>query len=360
MLILRMETLRLPKRRIGRARERFWREWCFWRTVARRFRSRVLLVATVLALGTAAFMQLGPERTHDPVDALYATWLLVFANPTEDFPHHPLLRVLFFLLPVMGLVLIIEVIVQLAMMVRDRRTAERSWCVTMASSMRNHIVLVGLGRLGYRTFRVLRALGEPVVVIERDEAREFVEAVRRDGSPLIIADARHDESLVAANVAEARSIITCTNDDLGNLEVALDARRMNPHIRVVLRMFDQNVADKVRDGFNIRIAMSQTALAAPTFALAAVDPTIVGTLVVDDQLLIQQRWQVHPQSELAGKTIGEVLETLGFSVLQQKTSGNASRLFPPPSQKLAAGDHLLVQGPYDALLRLRKRGASFA
>lgn len=360
MLVLRLDRLKLPKRRISRYRERVWREWCFWRTVAARFRSRVLLIAMILALGTLAFMEYGPPRTHGVFDALYATWLLIFANPTEDFPEHPLLRVLFFLLPVLGLVVIIQVIVELSMMVRDRRGAERSWCVTMATSMADHIVLVGLGRLGWRTFRVLRALGEQVVVIERDESREFVEAVRRDGSPLLIADARHDAALVAANVGGAKSIIICTNDDLGNLEVALDARRMNPKIRVVLRMFDQNVADKIRDGFNIRIAMSQTALAAPTFALAAVDPTIVGTLVVDDQLLIQQRWQVHPASDLLGKTVGDVLEQFGFSVIQRKPANDPSRLFPPPSQTLAVGDHLLVQGPYEALLKLRKRCENFA
>src|SRR6185436_21067444 len=96
-------------------------------------------------------------------------------------------------------------------------------------------------------------------------------------------------------VQHARSIICATNNDLTNLEVALDARRLNPKVRVILRMFDQTMADKVRDGFNIRIAMSQAALSAPTFAMAAIDASIANTFVVHDELVVMQRWTVRPQ-----------------------------------------------------------------
>lgn len=224
--------------------------------------------------------------------------------------------------------------------------------MTMASSMRNHIVLVGLGRLGYRTFRVLSALGEPVVVIERDEAREFVEAVRRDGSPLLIADARHDETLVAANVAEARSIITCTNDDLGNLEVALDARRMNPNIRVVLRMFDQNMANKVGEGFNIHQSMSQSAVSAPAFAMSAVEPSIIHSFIVGDDLVVLQRWDVRPGGPLMGMTIADIMARHGVSIVKLRRGPSEAALFPPPATTIHEGDSLLVQGPYEVLRRL--------
>lgn len=64
----------------------------------------------------------------------------------------------------------------------------------------------------------------------------------------------------------ARAIIIATNDDMANLEVALDARRMNPKIRVIMRLFDQRMADKFKEAALIDEAFSPAALAAPILA----------------------------------------------------------------------------------------------
>ena len=68
---------------------------------------------------------------------------------------------------------------------------------------------------------------------------------------------------------------------------------MQPGIRVVLRMFDQNMADKIREGFNIHIAMSQSAMSAPAFAGAAIDRSIMNSYAMGDQYVVMQRWVVR-------------------------------------------------------------------
>lgn len=361
MLATRIEQLKLPPLPRHRAHTRWWREWCFARVLLRSFGLRILLVLLVLAGGTLAFYML-----HDPVKgdfwrSLYFTWLLIFGQPPDSFPRDSiLLRVIFFFAPLVGLLIVIETIVEFALTVRDRRRSERSWCVTMAQSMSDHIVLVGMGRLGYRTYRLLRRLNQAVVVIERQADDQFLDVVRADGSPLLIADARRDTVLTDANVANARSIICATNDDLTNLEVALDARRMNPKIRVVLRMFDQTMADKVREGFNIRTAMSQAALSAPTFAMAAMDPSIANTFAIDDELLIMQRWVIRRESPLHGRTVADLLNDYQFCTVRQQRSDGSVRLFPAASAKFEAGDELVVQGAFAALVELRKRGVVLA
>ena len=232
--------------------------------------------------------------------------------------------------------------------------------MTMAQSMSDHIVLVGMGRLGYRTYRLLKRLNQAVVVIERQADDQFLDVVRADGSPLLIADARRDTVLADANVANARSIICATNDDLTNLEVALDARRMNPKIRVVLRMFDQTMADKVREGFNIRTAMSQAALSAPTFAMAAMDASIANTFAVDDELIVMQRWVIRPDSPLHGRSVADLLNDYQFCTVRQQRASGVVRLFPPANVLFEAGDELVVQGSFAALVELRKRGVALA
>lgn len=332
-----------------------WREWCFARAVLTRFGLRLALLVALLAAGAALFVLLEPEKRHTPARALYIVWSLIFGEQAEEFPRHGVLQAMFFVVPVLGLTMFVEAIVEFSLLLRDRRRAERSWCQMMAASLRDHIVLVGLGRLGYRTFLLIRKLGEPVVVIERQADNEFLDAVRRDGSPLLIGDARRHALLVDANVAAARSIIVATNDDLANLEIALDARRLAPQIRVVLRLFDQNMADKVRDGFNIPVAMSQAALAAPTFGMAAIDQSIISTQVVGDQLVVMLRWIVQAGGPLCNRTVGDVLDELGFAVIELRNKRIGSQLFPRSGVRLAAGDELVVQGAYETLLKLRGR-----
>ncbi len=350
MPAFRLDQLELTGRRHPMY-ARWWREACFARAVLREFRYRFALVLAVLALGSAAFWLFEPGPLS-AIEALYATWSLTFAQPPHGFPEHPLLRGLYFVLPVAGLLIVLESIVEFSHMIRDRRRSERNWCMEMASNLTDHVILIGMGKLGYRTYRMLRKLGEPLVVVERDPENPFLDEVRHDGTPLLIANARRDATLIEANIARAKSIIIATNDDLANMEVALDARRMNPNIRVVLRLFDQALADKVRDGFNIHIAMSTAALAAPNFALAAIERSFINSMIIGNQLVVTQRWTVRVGGPLINRTIGDVASSYGCGIAEHTASDGATMLFPPPALKLAAGDTLLVQGPMKRMREL--------
>ncbi|MCG3127325.1 MAG: Glutathione-regulated potassium-efflux system protein KefC [Phycisphaerae bacterium] len=353
---LRIDSLKLPPPRRSPFLDRLWREWCFGRVVLRQFGVRFVVMAAVMLGGAALFVAYhGPPRPT-MAKALFYTWSLIFGEAPEAFPDALPLRVIFFVVPILGLTLIIEGIVDFAFTLRDRRRFEKNWCMNMAAAMSGHIVLIGLGRLGFRVYRLLRRLGESVVVIERDAECQFLDTVRADGSPLLIGDARREHLLEQANVAAARSIILASNDDLANLEVALDARRIHPTIRVVMRMFDQNMADKIREGFDIHIAVSQSALAAPTFAMAALDRTIVNSFAVDDELFIMLRWSISAGGPLCGRTVGEVSSDLRLGVVRYQSADGVQRIFPAPSTRLKEGDEVIVQGQYERLIELGMTG----
>lgn len=345
---------RRPAGSAGLHQSRLWREWCFLRAAFRHLRIRIALMAAILLGGGLAFQCFEPEKQHSLPKATYYTWCLVFAEPPEEFPESWFLQALFFIVPVLGLTVIIEGIVDLALMMGDRRRYERSWCTVMASSLKEHIILVGFGKLGFRTYRVLYQLGEPVVIIERNAESQFLEEARRNGTPILIGDARREALLNDANIGKAKSIILATDDDLANLEIALDARKLVPDIRVVLRMFDQNMADKIREGFSLHTAMSQSAISAPAFAVSAIEPSIVGSFVVGDRLIVMQRWEVRPGGLLAGKTVSQAVTDHGVCVIEHRPKDRVGGiLFPNPDSRLAVGDELLIQAPYDAIQSLR-------
>jgi Trk K+ transport system NAD-binding subunit len=354
MPIPRIEDIRDSHPRHGSG-SRLWAEWCFFRVCFRHFRLRFLLMAIILLTGAVLFRWLEPEKNHSLAKATYYTFSLIFGEPPEDFPKSRVLQSLFFIVPILGLTVIIEGVIDFALIVRDRRKFERTWCKMLAESFHNHIVLVGLGRLGVRTFMTLRRLGAAVVVIERDPDNQFLDEVRRDGSPLLIGDARREALLVDANIAGARSIVLATNDDMANLEAALDARKINADIRVVLRMFDQNMADKVRDGFNIHLAMSQSAISAPTFATCAMAPATVNSFIVGDTVVAMQRWIVREGGPLCGQTIAEIMRNQRVTIVEHHRPTQDPTICPNPDTLLEAGDGLMVQGPLSTLERRRQQ-----
>ena len=132
-----------------------------------------------------------------------------------------------------------------------------------------HIVVCGAGDVGIRVVESLLLAGVEVVVVEQNQEGRFMQRLRDMGIPLIIADATLEDSLSKAGVRNARSIICATDNDMRNLETALNARAMNPSLRIVLRIYDREFAERIEASFGINAAFSSSAIAAPVFAEAA-------------------------------------------------------------------------------------------
>ena len=78
----------------------------------------------------------------------------------------------------------------------------------------------------------------------------------------MIADATVPETLINAAVDRASAVASIMSDDLVNLEVGLNARAIHPRIRVILRIFDGDTAEELRQRMNIHYALSTSAIAA--------------------------------------------------------------------------------------------------
>src|SRR5439155_7495978 len=116
--------------------------------------------------------------------------------------------------------------------------------------------------LGFRVVEELLKADEEVVVIEQARDNRFLASTRRLGATVIVGDATLPEVLRQAHAATARAVIVATSDELANVEVALLARELNPQQRVVLRLSDAQLAETLREGAGIRLALSVPVLAA--------------------------------------------------------------------------------------------------
>jgi voltage-gated potassium channel len=242
----------------------------------REFRWTLLGLTVALILGAglytsapaSAFASAPPEL---PGWQLLVAWMNLFGEPMVT-PQVWYLAAVQALFPLIGFVLIGEGIIRLGILMFSRRLGEKEWMTVMASTFRDHIIICGLGHLGYRLLGQLQTRAQEVVVIERDPACGFLGRARELGAAVLVRDMRDDQALRDAGIESARVIVVASNDDLANIEVALDARRMNPDIRILLRLFDQRIADKFRDLGVIDEAFSSAALAAPVVAEMALRP----------------------------------------------------------------------------------------
>lgn len=221
--------------------------------------------------------------------------------------------------------------------------------------MKDHIVLCGVGNVGVRVLERCVDLGEPVVVVEKNEDRRFLARARELDVPIVIGDMRQAETLEQAQVGEAKSIIACTQDDLANLEAALLARSVAPEIRVVLRMFNQSLARRLEDNLGITTALSTSMLAAPAFAMAALDDCVIGSFDVDGLLMLTLRVSVEADHPWAGTSVLDAAQQARGAVLVRE-HGQTKDTPPDPQTVLQAGDRVVVCVPAEHRDRVPTRG----
>src|SRR5690349_5976597 len=129
-----------------------------------------------------------------------------------------------------------------------------------------HVIVCGVEHLGRRTIDELRRRDEDVVAIgPSDDAAETLAAL---GVRLVVGDPLIARTLRAAGIDDASAIVMTGGDDLTNLNVALAAVELRPDVRVVIRMFDQELGAHIPELFRDGVALSSSALAAPGFVSA--------------------------------------------------------------------------------------------
>lgn len=214
--------------------------------------------------------------------------------------------------------------------------------MAVASTFNRHVVLIGMGHLGYRVVKKLHELEQDVVVISLDTKIDLVESIRALGIPVIQDDGTRESVLDAAGVRSARAILLCTQNDSLNLQMAVKARSLNPQIQVVIRIFDDDFADALQKQFGYT-ALSATGMAAPIFASAATNVDVTPPITIEGVPHSLARLQVNPGSRLEGMQVGQVEQRFNISVVLIIHAG-ISDFHPAGTARLEAGDKLAVLG----------------
>ncbi len=197
-------------------------------------RWRGLFLGFIFLLGLAAFCSGAEVSERDVHNAdfmskvYYALGLFVLGGLDLGVPHGgPLwaraaLWFVYFAAPAITTSAVIEAVMYA---VRPDRIRLRS--------LRNHVVIVGCGRLAMLYLERLRAAepGPPVLIIDkRSDNPHAHTAIARYHARVLNADISSQPAIHALRLKRARRLVILTGDDYVNLDTAASAIRVAPHL----------------------------------------------------------------------------------------------------------------------------------
>jgi Trk K+ transport system NAD-binding subunit len=166
------------------------------------------------------------------------------------------------------------------------------------------ILVVGGDALAVRVCEELLATQGHRVALLWMQSDDIREKLSRLGCDYFPHPPNDYDALRIAGVLEAASIMTLSDDDRLNLQVALKARDLNPSIRVVLRQFNRALGRKVEQNLPNCSVLSLAAHSAAAFVGTALDPSCFHALQFPDVDGVQTGFSQRTASEfgIAGLT----------------------------------------------------------
>ena len=207
-----------------------------------------------------------------------------------------------------------------------------------------HVIVVGAGDNGTRVAGGLHDLGFDVVVVDRDARARGVPLARRLGLPVVLGDAPSEGTLSQAGLDSAIALVCATSSDMINLETTLQASALRGNdLRIVLRLFDEDLAQRVSKTLGNVVSQSVSSLAAPAFAAAMLEHKVLRTIAVGRHVLLIADVRVDADADVAGWSIDD-LERGGVARVLALAERGASRFgwAPPRDRRLVTGDRLIV------------------
>jgi voltage-gated potassium channel len=305
-----------------------------------RFGVALLLMAAVTVFGTVGYMVVG----LGPFDALYQTITLATAGSGEVGPRDEIDRayrvftLVFVLMAASSVVytagVLFEALVEGALDDRFRRRRMQR----RVDRMDGHVIVAGWGRIGRSIAGYARRHGMAVVAIEREPT-----AVG-DDVPLVVGDATDEDTLIAAGIHRATSLIAALGDTSDNLALVLTARSLRADIRIVARVErDRDVRRFTRAGADRVVNPSE--IGGSRMAAMAFRPHVAEFLDevihTDGHDVDIHELVVSPGSPADGAEVGAIAAA---AVIAVKDAAGGYTFTPPPTRRLHPGDVLIAVG----------------
>jgi voltage-gated potassium channel Kch len=215
--------------------------------------------------------------------------------------------------------------------------------------IQEHIIIIGLGRIGQRVATMLQDLHQPLVGVALGTE---VNATFLPDLPLVTSDL--NTALVQANCSTAKSVVIITADEILNLELALMIQAIDPHRPLVLRTAGQRLRELLPQLLPQAQILDVCTVAAEAFAGAAFGQNIIHLFRYSDQTILVTEYQINEIDTLNGLLLADVTYGYGAMPILYQQPPAPARLLPDQHLRLSIGDRLILMTTIDGLRRIEQ------
>jgi len=219
--------------------------------------------------------------------------------------------------------------------------------------MNNHVIIVGLGDIGYHLALNLIALEIPLSIIERNNAA--LKDIYRFSEVQIINDSGESyNSLIKAGVKSAKIILSTLANDSQNILVSSLAKGVNPKILTISRIRNKNLlkTKSLHKVLNIDIPLyPEEEVAKHLFDLLKYNNTREFISMLDNKVVLRGL-KVEKLSYLIGMTISEIkkkFDKLNFLIAAISREDEIETIIPNGQEKIEQYDvlHIFMLSKYE-------------
>jgi voltage-gated potassium channel len=225
------------------------------------------------------------------------------------------------------------------------------------SKLSNHYIICGYGRIGSIIGHDLASENIPFVVIEQSPV--MIEQLDKDHILYLNMDATSEETLIKAGIQRARGIVTAVSSDADNVFITLTAKGLRSDIFIMARASDVKNEGKLLKAGASKVVCPYF-IGGRRMAQVLKRPTVVDfidTAMMNGQLgLRMEEAVIGPTSNLTGKTLidSRIRQDFGVIIVAIKKPTDEMIFNPVPTEKLEAGDTIVVIGKREDMKRMNK------
>ncbi len=202
--------------------------------------------------------------------------------------------------------------------------------------MKARIIVCGLDQTGYKIFSLLRQQGASVIGIHH-------QPIAGEDGNMIVGDLRSASTLLKAGIIEASTLVIAANDDALNLAILVQARVLNPQIRIINHLTNASLGDRLDWTLPDHTTLSVQSLAAPLFAFAALGDRAIGQLRLFDQTWPIYEEYIDHTHPWQGRRLSELWDDRSRMLIYYLPNDQNTDLISAlmREQSLKAGDRLI-------------------
>ncbi len=308
-----------------------------------RFRTAVVLVVGVLTFGTVGYLVVG----LGPFDALYQTAITLSTvgygeiGPADEVDRaYRVFTLVLVLVAASSLLYTASTLIEALVEGTINDSFRRRRMQRRVDRLEGHVIVAGWGRVGRSIARYARRQGRAVVALDQDGDLKIDD----DDVPVIVGDATDEDTLVAAGIGRATSLIAALGDSSANLALVLTARSLREDLRIVARIADDRDERKFRRAGADRV-VNPYDIGGSRMAAIAFRPHVAEFLdelvLADDHDIDIHEVQVRSGSRAVGAELGTITPA---AVIAVKAPDGTYSFNPPRDRTLTMGDVLIAVG----------------